>query len=376
MTSPDGAFYSALDADSEHEEGKFYVWTPKQVSALLTAEEYAVARPCWGLDANPNFEDHAWHLCVERPLAKVAEQLGLGPDEAAARLESARRKLFEAREIRIRPGRDDKVLTSWNALMIKGLARAARRFDRPDWLALAQAAADALRRLVWRDGRLAATYQQDRARHNGYLDDTAFLLDALLELLQAEWRGADLRWARELADALLARFEDTEAGGFFFTSHDHEKLIHRTKPAHDNATPSGNGVAAVVLGRLGLLLDEPRYHKAAERTLRLFQSAMVESPSPYPSLLTALAEYLASPRLIVLRGPEPELSEWKRIANKSAGIHDLLFKLTSDAQDIPTNLHKTIKNTVNAYVCDGVNCLPEIVQIHDLTAIFSDWTVQ
>jgi uncharacterized protein YyaL (SSP411 family) len=279
-------------------------------------------------------------------LAKVAEQLGLGPDEAAARLESARRKLFEAREIRIRPGRDDTVLTSWNALMIKGLARAARRFDRPDWLALAQAAADALRRLVWRDGRLAATYQQDRARHNGYLDDTAFLLDALLELLQAEWRGADLRWARELADALLARFEDTEAGGFFFTSHDHEKL------------------------------DEPRYHKAAERTLRLFQSAMVESPSPYPSLLTALAEYLASPRLIVLRGPEPELSEWKRIANKSAGIHDLLFKLTSDAQDIPTNLHKTIKNTVNAYVCDGVNCLPEIVQIHDLTAIFSDWTVQ
>jgi uncharacterized protein len=182
-------------------------------------------------------------------------QLGLPLDEAAALLASASAKLFAARESRVRPGRDDKVLTSWNALMIKGLARAGRRFDRADWVRQAQTAADALHQTVWRDGRLAASYQQGQARHNGYLDDYAFLLDALLELLQADWRDDDLFWARQLADALLLHFADAEAGGFFFTSHDHEVLIHRAKPGYDNATPSGNGIAAYALMRLGRLLE-------------------------------------------------------------------------------------------------------------------------
>jgi uncharacterized protein YyaL (SSP411 family) len=376
MTTPEGAFYSALDADSEHEEGRFYVWTPQQVAGLLAPGEYALARLCWGLDSTPNFEDHAWHLAVERPLVEVAEHLGIGLDEATGSLESARHKLFLAREGRVRPGRDDKVLTSWNALMIKGLARAARRVARPDWRSRGGRAADARGRRVWRDGRLAATWQGGRAKHSGYLDDHAFLLDALLELLQAEWRGADLIWAKDLAEALLAHFEDTAAGGFFFTSHDHEKLIHRTKPAHDNAMPAGNGVAALALGRLGVVLDEPRYRQSAERTLALFQAAMLDQPAAYPGLLTALGEVLEPPPVIVLRGPEPELSEWKRSADKVVDSHSLLFKLTRDASDIPTSLHKPIRNTVNAYVCAGVNCLPEIVQIHDLTAIFSDRVVQ
>jgi len=235
---------------------------------------------------------------------------------------------------------------------------------------------DALRRSVWRQGRLSATWQRGRARHDGYLDDHAFLLDALLELLQAEWRDGDMAWARELAETLLLQFEDPLAGGFFFTSHDHEKLIHRAKPVHDNATPAGNGVAALALGRLGLLLEESRFQRSTERTLRLFQSAIADMPASYPSLLMAQTEHLAPPRLIVLTGPEPELSEWKRSADKAADARSLLFKLTREASEIPTNLQKPIKQTVNAYVCAGVNCLPEIVQVHDLAAIFSDRTVQ
>jgi hypothetical protein len=380
MTSPDGLFYAALDADSEHEEGKFYVWMPAQIEALLTPAEYVVACACWGLGTAPNFEDHAWHLEMLLSVPDAAAQLKRSHDEVAALLESARGKLFTARAQRIRPGRDDKVLTSWNALMINGLARAGRRFGRADWIRMAQHAADALRRTVWRDGRLSASYQQGRARHNGYLDDTAFLLDALLELLQADWRDADMVWARQLADALLLHFEDAgggaSTGGFFFTSHDHEQLIHRAKPAHDNATPSGNGIAAYALMRLGRWLEEPRYQAAAERTLRCFQAGLAEHPTPYPSLLRTLAGVLSPPRVIVLRGPEPEISAWKRAADRAVDDASLLFKLPSDAREIHTNMQKTPQDSVNATICDDVSCLPEIVQLPDLLAIFSSRVVQ
>ena len=376
MTSPEGLFYAALDADSEHEEGKFYVWTPAEIAALLTPAEYAVANACWGLETAPNFENHAWHLEMLLPLPHPATALGLPPAEAVELLASASAKLYKARESRVRPGRDDKVLTSWNGLMIKGLARAGRRFDRADWVRQAQAAADALHQTVWRDGRLAASYQQGQARHNGYLDDYAFLLDALLELLQADWRDADLFWARQLADALLLYFADAEAGGFFFTSHDHEVLIHRAKPGYDNATPSGNGIAALALMRLGRLIEEPRYQVAATRTLHAFQSAMQAQPMPFPSMLRMLSGVLSPPPVIVLRGPEPEVTDWKRAADKAVDDTCLLFKSTSTHREIPTNLHKSQQSIVNASICDNVRCLPEIVHLPDLLAILSNRVVQ
>lgn len=376
MTSPEGLFYAALDADSEHEEGKFYVWTPAEIAALLTPAEYAVANACWGLETAPNFENHAWHLEMLLPLPDAATALGLPPTKAAALLASASAKLFEARESRVRPGRDDKVLSSWNGLMIKGLARAGRRFDRADWVRQAQTAADALHQTVWCDGRLAASYQQGKARHNGYLDDYAFLLDALLELLQADWRDDDLFWARQLADALLLYFADAEAGGFFFTSHDHEVLIHRAKPGYDNATPSGNGVAAYALMRLGRLLEEPRYQAAAERTLLAFNPAMQAQPTPFPSLLRTLSGVLSPPPVIVLRGPEPEVSQWKRAADKAVDNACLLFKSTSTHREIPTNLQQSPQSIVNASICDDVRCLPEIVQLTNLLTILSNRVVQ
>ncbi|NWG87236.1 MAG: thioredoxin domain-containing protein, partial [Hydrogenophilaceae bacterium] len=370
MTAPEGGFYSALDADSEHEEGKFYVWTPAEVAALLSPEEYAVAAPHWGLTLAPNFEDHAWHLLVDQPLAEVAADIGIALAEAEAQLARAKAKLFVARERRLRPGRDDKLLTAWNALAIKGLAYAARVMQRPDWLGMAQAAADCLRERAWREGRLLASYKDGQAKHNAYLDDHAFLLDALIELLQAGYRPQDLAWAQQLADVLLARFEDA-AGGFFFTSHDHEQLIVRNKPAYDNATPSGNGVAAYALNRLGHLLGEPRYLAAAERTLRLFYPAVVDQPSPYASLLLALRESLQPPRSVILRGPQPELASWRAAAQAAAGPDDLLLCLPPELTDLPAALTKPCREKVSAFVCAGVNCLPEIVQMHDMRAIFS-----
>ena len=376
MTSPEGGFYSALDADSEHEEGKFYVWTPEAVAVLLTPEENAVARLVWGLDRAPNFEDDAWHLGIERGMAEVAQQLACQEETTGALLESARAKLFAAREVRVRPGRDDKVLTSWNALMIKGLARAARRFNRPDWLALAQRAADALGGTVWRGGRLLASYKDGQARHNAYLDDYAFLLDALLELLQAGWRGQDWRWALELSEALLAHFQDGEAGGFFFTSHDHEKLIHRAKPAFDNAQPSGNGVAANALNRMGVLTGEARFSQAAEGAVRAFLADIQDHPAPYPTLLGTLGDLLAPPTLVVLRGPEPELSRWKAALDRGAESRAMLFSLPDNAEHIPSGLAKPRREHVNAHVCSGVTCMPEIFQLSDLMDVFRTGVVQ
>ncbi len=312
MRTADGAFCSSLDADSEGEEGRFYVWTADEVRALLPPEQYAVAAPHWGLDGRPNFEGHAWNLRVVVPLPDAAATLGLSLPEAEARLAAAKAALFARRSTRVRPGTDDKVLTSWNALMIAGLARAARALDEPAFADLAFAAADALRATAWRDGRLLATRRGERAHLNAYLDDHAFLLSALLELMQTRFRARDFAWAGEIADLLLERFEDRAHGGFFFTSHDHEQLIHRPKPGHDNATPSGNGIAAQALIALGHLAAEPRWVEAGERAVRLYAGALARSPGGYSTLLVALEDTLRPPATVLLAGEPAACAAWQR----------------------------------------------------------------
>ncbi|MDO9466085.1 MAG: thioredoxin domain-containing protein [Thiobacillus sp.] len=357
MRAPEGGFYSALDADSEGHEGKFYVWTPEQVRALLTESEYAVAALVYGFDAPPNFENASWNPILARPLSEVAAEFDLAEFDAAALLKSARQKLFAARETRVRPGRDDKQLTSWNALMISGLAHAGRVMNRPDWVAEAHAALDFLRANLWRDGRLLASYKHGEARLNAYLDDYAFLLDALLETLQAGYREVDMVWAQQLADALLTHFEDREAGGFFFTSHDHEALITRPKPGYDNAMPSGNGVAAFALQRLGHLLGDPRYLEAGARCLNLFHAQLVQQPIAYPTLLAVLDEALVPPRVILLRGPAAEVGTWATTLATKLGARDLLLALPNGV-DVPAALAKPESTHAAAWVCSGTTCQP------------------
>ena len=369
MRDAAGGFYSALDADSEHEEGKFYVWTAEEVRPLLTAEEYAVLAPHYGLDLAPNFEGKHWHFIIAKPLAIVAESLKISVLSAEQALTSARKKLFTVREKRVRPGRDDKVLTSWNALMIKGLAHAARVFDKPEWTRLAQQAVDFIRARLWQDGRLLATYKDGQAKLNGYLDDYAFLLDALLELMQAEFRPQDLAFAQDLAERMLAQFEDPESGGFYFTSHDHEQLIHRPKPGPDNATPSGNGVAVYVLQRLGHVLGEPRFLEAAERALTLFYPTVASQPAGYTTLLAGLKEHLSPPTIVVLRGPEADLSTWQIKLNSAYLPHTLAFCVPNGISSLPAALAKPETPDVNAWVCRGVSCLPAVTTPEALIAL-------
>ena len=368
MRAQEGAFYSSLDADSEHEEGKFYVWTPDAVEALLAADEWAVARRHWGLDRQANFEHAAWHLRVGVPLADVAQELGIPLEAAEARLELARAKLFAARELRVHPGRDDKVLTSWNALMIGALARAARVFDEAEWLAAAQRCADFLHGALWGDGRLLATYKDGRAHLNAYLDDHAYLLAALLELLQTSFRTQDLSWAIEIADALLQRFEDPGSGGFFFTSHDHEALIHRPKPAHDNATPAGNGIAAQALLTLGHWLGEPRYLDAAERTLRAFAGELGERPSGVSSLLIALEEWASPATSVLLRGDPATCASWQRRLERAYRPRVRTLDL-SRAGELPGALarpHRDGEGAATAWMCTAAACLPPIHEVEAL----------
>src|SRR6266849_9829751 len=366
MQSPEGGYYSSLDADSEHEEGKFYVWTSGEVPALVSADEYAVLAPYYGLDGPPNFENTHWHLRVASTLGAVAEQLGKSEEACARLLDSGKKKLFATRGKRVRPGRDEKVLVSWNALMIAGMARAAVVFGRGDWLGSAKKALAFVRGAMWKNERLLATYKDGKAHLNAYLDDYAFLLAALIELLQAEFDRETLAFAEELAEVLLEQFEDRENGGFFFTSHDHERLIHRPKPGYDNATPSGNGVAALALQRLHFLTGESRYALAAERTLAQFHSAMSEQPGGHATLLMALEEHLNPTRTVILRGPSPELGRWRSELAERYLPHTVVIALGTELRDLPPVLAKPAGGRVNAWVCEGVSCLAPIDRLEDL----------
>ncbi len=365
MRAPDGGFFSSLDADSEGHEGRFYVWTPDAVRAALPVEQAELVIHRYGLDGPPNFEG-AWHLAVRRdPDA---------PDMAghAATLAAAHESLYEVRAGRTWPGLDDKILTSWNALAVRGLALAGRHLGDSALIDAATDAVDFLRETVWDGRRLLASYKDGRARFNGYLDDHAFMLDALIELLGCRWRDADLEFAVALADALDTRFADAQRGGYFFTSHDHETLLTRLKPMPDESTPSGNGVAARALQRLGYLLAEPRYLDSAERTLRAAWSVLMHYPDAHTSLLSALEETLAPPPVVVLRGQPAALDEWHAAIATPYAPGRLVVAIPSGAAVLPGGLaDKTPRGDAVAYLCRGTTCSAPIDSLPTLTAALS-----
>ncbi len=366
MQSPDGGFYSSRDADSEGHEGRYYVWDPAAVRAALEADEYADIAARFGLDREPNFEG-AWHLHACRGIAEIAAQRHEPAEAVAARIDAARARLLTVRQRRVPPARDEKILTSWNAIVIRGLAIAARALAQPSLAEAATRSLDFLRGNLWRDGRLLATYKDGRAHLNAYLDDYALLADAVLELLQVRWRDGDLEFACALLEVMLGQFEDRDAGGFWFTSHDHEPLIHRSKGFSDDATPCGNGVAATVLQRMGYLLGEPRWLTAGERVLRAGWSGLSRQPQAHASLLVALEEYLAAPEILVLRGDAAEIGRWQRELDRLYAPRRITLAIPADAQGLPASLaDKAARGPAVAYLCRGSTCGPPI---DDLSAL-------
>ncbi len=305
MRTDSGAFYAALDADSEGIEGKFYLWTPVEVEQIVGSEAYPAFAYQYGLDQAANFEG-AWHLHSYYDTPQVREKFDFDEQEYAALKTDTREQLLAVRATRIRPGLDDKVLTSWNALVIRGLASAARVFMRQDYFDIAQRCLRALKNECWRDERLLALSASDDRQLPAYLDDYAHLLQAILDCLQYEWSDIDLAFAVKLADQLLDYFADQDHGGFFFTASDHEKLIQRPKSWPDEAMPSGNAVAALALHRLGLLTGRQAYTRTAEKALQSVADNVNQTPFHAASFVALLEAVNRPPYQIILRG-EPTI---------------------------------------------------------------------
>ena len=366
MRSAAGSFYSSLDADSEGHEGKFYVWSRDEVQSLLTPREYSAFSARFGLDRSANFEGE-WHLHTYASLDDIAGALKESAQTVAELIESARSKLLKVRNLRVWPARDEKILCSWNALMIKALALASRVLGRPDLAEAAGTAVDFIRHHLWRDGRLLATYKDGRAHLPAYLDDYAFLADALLELLQTRWRSSDLDFARQLAEVLLDQFEDKADGGFFFTAKDHEQLIHRSKSFADESVPSGNGVAASMLTRLGFLLGETRYLDAAERTLRAAWTGIKDYPQAHMSLVNALEDFLSALQILVVRGEASSATHWASVFGKLYAPTRMIYAIPNNAQLPPALAAKRPGETTVAYLCSGMTCSAPLENLEEVT---------
>jgi uncharacterized protein YyaL (SSP411 family) len=366
MQSSEGGYFSTLDADSEGEEGKFYLWTPEEARHLLTPEEYAVFAAQFGLDRTANFEGH-WHLYSYMDSDTIARNTDTALETVQSRLDSARSKLFKAREQRVRPGRDEKILSAWNGLMIKGMATAGRLLDRRDFLLSAEKALDFVRTTMWQNDRLLANYKDQKAHLGAYLDDYAFLIDGILELLQARWRDVDFRFALALSEVLLKHFQDTRKGGFYFTADDHEHLIQRPKPLYDEALPSGNGITVQVFIKLGHLLSSMPYLVAAERTLKWAWPTLEQMPTACTALLTALEDYFHSTQIVILRGQLDAITTWQKHCTRDYVPRRLTLAIPSNAGPSPGILAQyQASNIPIAYVCSGTQCSSPITSLEAL----------
>jgi len=331
MTSPEGGFYSTQDADSEGEEGKFFLWTPAEIEAVLPPGDAALFMHYYDVTRQGNFEGknilhvvgagvaHPVGADLSRPQGEEGTPHGVGadlsrpggeeethvessPGDIHVQLRRSRELLFKAREQRVKPGRDEKILSSWNGLMLRSFAEAARHLDRADYLQVATRNAEFLLRELRREGRVLRTYKDGRGRLNGYLEDYAFLAGGLLALYEASF---ETRWfveGRRLMDEAITLFADQQNGGFFDTGSDHEALVSRPKDIMDNATPAGNSVAAEVLLRLAAFTGEEKYRQRAGDYLRSLADIMVQHPQAFGHALGALDFAISQAKEIAIIG--------------------------------------------------------------------------
>ncbi len=354
MRGPEGGFYAALDADSEDEEGRFYVWTPEEIATVLGEAAPAVIE-FFGITEGGNFEGrNILHLAQG-----AARPAPPGFDEA-------RRKLYEARAKRIRPGLDDKRLTAWNALAIAALAEAGAVLERADYLdAARECAGFVLERLRDADGNLLRTYKDGKAHLNAYLEDHAFLLEALLTLYEATFEPRWLEGAVALADTTIAGFGDPERGGFYSTSSDHETLIARRKEIDDHPIPSGNSAAAMGLLRLAALTGNRAYEQEAERVFRLYAKPATQHPDAFAHLLRALDFHQAPTKEVALIGDD--LTELAKTVRGAYRPHVVLAG-GPEGTETPELLkaRTTLDGRSAAYVCEHFTCKAPVTTPEEL----------
>jgi uncharacterized protein YyaL (SSP411 family) len=383
MTHPEGGFFSAQDADSEGEEGKFFLWRYEELERLLPADDVDLVRRYYQVDEVGNFAEPGQHerksiLNVRLTTDELARAFRLDLADVERRLARAREVLLAERAKRVWPGRDDKVLTSWNALAIRAFVRAATVLGEPRYLEAALRASAFLERSSTRPGaRLLRTWKDGVAKYDAYLDDYAFLAAARLDLFAATGDPAHLASARNLAGALLERFADAESGGFFFTAADHEELIDRPKTVFDGSIPSGNSVAAEVLLRLSRIVGDARYRAAAERTLVIFGAQMEKQPFGTAYLIGVLDELLTPPPEVVIVGaPADERTRSLAAAAESVFVPSKLVLVSDPAREGADAVEilrgrNAVGGRATAYVCRDLTCSPPLHEpdelVHELT---------
>jgi uncharacterized protein len=372
MTGPDGGFHSAQDADSEGVEGKFFVWTPDEVDAVLGAEDGPLVRAYLDVTPAGNWEGDHHHPPerpisiprVTRPLEEVAAELGVPADRLAEAVRRGRERLYEHRSTRVAPALDDKVLTSWNAMMLRAFAEAARVLERDDYREAAVRNAEFLLRELRVVGRLMRTWKDGRASIGAFLEDHALLADALLAVYEAT---GEVRWvaeARALADTLIQRFHAPDEGVFYDAAHDADPLVVRPRDLYDNPTPSGSSAATMALVRLARLLGEPRYERIAAGALEWTGRMLTDAPAGFAHMLAALDMHLATPREVVVVGdPEADVTRAMRrvLAGRYLPNTALAFAapdgVAEAAETVPLlEGRSAVDGMATAYVCERFTC--------------------
>jgi uncharacterized protein YyaL (SSP411 family) len=363
MTSESGGFYSTQDADSEGEEGRFFVWTPDEINEVLGEATSATFCAVFDVHDIGNFGGKSILNCPIE-LHSIADQLGLSLDEVNVAIEEGRRKLLEVRSKRVWPGRDDKIQVSWNGLMISAFAVAYQVTGEGRFIdAGVRAARFILENMVQGDGRLFHSFKDGAARHNAYLDDYAGLMNGLIDLYESTFETSWLLCASELAEMTIAQFWDDEGDAFFYTGIDHETLIVRSKNPYDNATPSGNSLSCLALLRLGRLMRRADYIEKAERVLRRFQPYLKETPNGFAQMICAADYALSGGVEVVLVGGtgresllETVFGSWVPCRILAAGP-DERIPLTNDLPDV---------GEAAAYVCRNQTCSAPVTDPGDL----------
>jgi uncharacterized protein YyaL (SSP411 family) len=304
MTAPEGGFYSSWDADSEGEEGKYYVWTPEQIAEILDSHSARCVNAYYDITVSGNWEGKSIPN-TPRSLSVVAQELGMTPDELESAMEVARARMYQARQNRTPPALDDKVVTAWNALMISALASGYRVLGDRRYLDASLAAADfLLTQLVDGDNRLLRTYRAGRSHLPAYLEDYAYLSDALIDLYETAGDANYLRQAERLAEIIVGEFRDERSGAFFNTARGHERLLVRYREGQDGATPSPNAVAASALARLSFHLEQPDFRSAAAEGIRAYGKIIAQFPRAFASSLAVVDLLMDGPVEITLIGNE------------------------------------------------------------------------
>jgi uncharacterized protein YyaL (SSP411 family) len=355
LRGPEGGFASALDADSEGVEGKFYVWTPEELRAALDEDAlYETAVAHWGVTPGGNFEGKS--ILVRA-----------GSDDDPAELPEIKRRLMAVRDERVRPGLDDKRLTSWNALMLSALAEAGAVLQRDDYVSAARDCADfLLRELRTDDGRLLRTWKDGRAHLAGYLEDHAYLLEALLTLYEATFEPRWFAEARALADVTITRFADDERGGFFSTADDHERLVARRKDLEDTPIPSGNSAMALGLLRLARLSGEAAYEERARGTIALLHPIAARHPLAFAHLLQAVDFLLADDvREVAIVGDAAAAAPLVRTVRETFRPHVVLAggPADGDGAQVPLLADRgLVDGRPAAYVCERFACQAPVTE--------------